>query len=32
MSANGWFSKLRADDVIFSGNAGIWRTPLSGTP
>ena len=28
---NGWFPKLRADGVIASGNAGIWRTPLVGT-
>lgn len=29
---NGWFPKLRADGVIASGNAGIWRTPLVGSP
>lgn len=32
MSTNGWFSKLRADGVIASGNSGIWITPLSGEP
>jgi hypothetical protein len=29
---NSWFPRLRADDVVASGNAGIWLTPLSGTP